>query len=263
MILGGATAVAEAPNGVFVAYLADAAGAVVLYALYRTMKIHPLDIISVFMGLSAIGFLFLYLSATYLPALAYPACILVGFGFLPCQMMPLYGMTMMKSYPSRLIAPGIITMALITVLIHSAVVEVFRTAPDLLNLTYLAFTLVCIVIYWHLAPYLVHTFRRKIPTIAEKAAAPAAAAQESLPAENVVSVSVDVSGDSLLSQLTARELEVLELIGGGYSNRDIAKILVISEHTVNDYTKKIYRKLDVHSRHAAAQIINRLNLSSQ
>ena len=73
---------------------------------------------------------------------------------------------------------------------------------------------------------------------------------------SVVPVSA-ISGDSPLSQLTARELEVLELIGGGYSNRDIAKILVISEHTVNDYTKKIYRKLEVHSRHAAAQVINR------
>ena len=65
-----------------------------------------------------------------------------------------------------------------------------------------------------------------------------------------------IAADPRLSQLTARELEVLELIGGGYSNRDIADILVISQHTVNDYTKKIYRKLEVHSRHAAAQIIN-------
>ena len=81
--------------------------------------------------------------------------------------------------------------------------------------------------------------------------------------ENDIVPVAAVSEDPLLSQLTARELEVLELICGGYSNRDIAKILVISEHTVNDYTKKIYRMLDVHSRHAAAQIINRLNLSSQ
>ena len=50
MMLGGPAAVAEVPNGVFVAYLADAVGGVVLYALYRTMKIHPLDIVSVFMG---------------------------------------------------------------------------------------------------------------------------------------------------------------------------------------------------------------------
>jgi len=143
-------------------------------------------------------------------------------------------------------------MALITVLIHSALVEVFRTAPDLLNLAYLAITLVCIVIYWHLAPYLVHTFRRKIPVTAAKAPAEA-----DIPREEPVIPTPAISENPLLSQLTARELEVLELIGGGYSNRDIAKILVISEHTVNDYTKKIYRKLDVHSRHAAAQIINR------
>ena len=62
-----------------------------------------------------------------------------------------------------------------------------------------------------------------------------------------------------LASLTVREREVLELIGGGYSNRDIAEILTISEHTVNGYTKSIYRKLNVHSRHAAALIINRHN----
>ena len=71
------------------------------------------------------------------------------------------------------------------------------------------------------------------------------------------SVSAAPEEDPLLAQLTAREREVLDLIGGGYSNRDIAKILFISEYTVNDHTKKIYRKLNVHSRHAAAQIINR------
>ena len=60
----------------------------------------------------------------------------------------------------------------------------------------------------------------------------------------------------LLETLTKREKEVLELIGQGYANSDIAKILVISDHTVNDYTKKIYKKLNVHSRHAAAKIIN-------
>jgi len=259
MMLGGPAAVAEVPNGVLIAYLTDAVGSLILYVLYRKAKIHPMDTVSVFMGLSAIGFLFLFLASGYIPSLAYPACILIGFGFIPCQMMPLYGMTMMKSYPSRFIAPGIMIMALITVLVHSSLVEAFRAASDLLNLAYLAITLICIVIYWHLAPYLVHIFQRKIPAVDAKVDTPAVDAQAAPPAEDVVSVSVDVFGNSPLSQLTAREQEVLNLIGGGYSNRDIAKILVISEHTVNDYTKKIYRKLDVHSRHAAAQIINRLN----
>ena len=57
--------------------------------------------------------------------------------------------------------------------------------------------------------------------------------------------------------------EVLELISCGYSNADIAKLLFISEHTVNDHTKKIYRKLNIHSRHAAASIINKYELSKQ
>ncbi len=64
---------------------------------------------------------------------------------------------------------------------------------------------------------------------------------------------------SPLSLLTKGELEVLKLIARGYSNADIAKAMFISEHTVNDYTKKIYRKLDVHNRHAAAQIFLRYN----
>ncbi len=57
--------------------------------------------------------------------------------------------------------------------------------------------------------------------------------------------------------LTKGEFEVLKLIAQGYRNSDIAKELYISEHTVNDYTKKIYRKLNVHNRHAAAQILLR------
>ena len=65
------------------------------------------------------------------------------------------------------------------------------------------------------------------------------------------------SAEALLLTLTKREREVLELISCGYSNGDIAKALYISEHTVKDHTKNIYRKLEVHSRHAAAQIINR------
>ena len=263
MILGGSAAVAEVPNGVFVAYLADAAGALILYVLYRKAKVHPLSVVSVFMGLSAIGFLFLLIASGYLPSLAYPACILVGFGFIPCQMMPLYGMTMMKSYPSRLIAPGIILMALITVLVHSSLVEAFRAAPDLLNLAYLAISLICIVVYWHLSPYLVHTFQRKISADTVTTSLAAVEAAAAYVEEKRPSMAEDSSYNVRLAQLTARELEVLNLIGGGYSNRDIAKILVISEHTVNDYTKKIYRKLDVHNRHAAAQIINRHPLSVQ
>ncbi len=51
--------------------------------------------------------------------------------------------------------------------------------------------------------------------------------------------------------LTPREFEVLRLVAAGKSNREIASILVISEHTVARHVQNIYAKLDVSSRAAA------------
>jgi DNA-binding CsgD family transcriptional regulator len=51
--------------------------------------------------------------------------------------------------------------------------------------------------------------------------------------------------------LTARELEVLRLVAGGRSNREIAAALVISEHTVARHLQNIFAKLGVSSRTAA------------
>ena len=54
--------------------------------------------------------------------------------------------------------------------------------------------------------------------------------------------------------LTAREREVLELLGRGLSNKMIAKELHISEHTVKFHISSIYTKLGVASR---TEAINR------
>ena len=51
--------------------------------------------------------------------------------------------------------------------------------------------------------------------------------------------------------LTQRELEVLRLVAGGKSNREIASTLVISEHTAARHVQNILAKLDVPSRTAA------------
>jgi LuxR family maltose regulon positive regulatory protein len=53
---------------------------------------------------------------------------------------------------------------------------------------------------------------------------------------------------SLLDPLTPRELEILNLIADGMSNRDIAESLVITVGTVKSYTSQIYDKLGVRSR---------------
>ena len=54
------------------------------------------------------------------------------------------------------------------------------------------------------------------------------------------------------SVLTPRELDVLKLVAQGLSNPDIARRLVLSEHTVHRHLANILRKLDLSSRAAAA-----------
>ena len=52
--------------------------------------------------------------------------------------------------------------------------------------------------------------------------------------------------------LTERESEVLQLVGKGYTLPEIAGQLALSRHTVADYVKQIYRKLNISSRAEAA-----------
>lgn len=59
----------------------------------------------------------------------------------------------------------------------------------------------------------------------------------------------------LLAALRPREATVLELYTSGRSVEEIANVLVISPHTVRTHIKLAFRRLDVHSREEAAELV--------
>jgi two-component system response regulator DesR len=60
--------------------------------------------------------------------------------------------------------------------------------------------------------------------------------------------------------LSEREHEVLELIAGGSTNREIAERLFLSPHTVKEHTSALYRKLQARNRADAVQRAQRIGL---
>lgn len=254
----------EVRHGVFVTYLVNALASLGLYLLYKKANIHPFRMIPVCMGLGCMGFLLMYV-VSYVPGLALVACGFIGAGMVPCGMLPLYGSVLMKSYPSKSIPPIIIGLALVAVLVQGSMVEVFRGAPAMLNLTYGVIMVVLVTLYLQIEPFFLFALRRRI-TDDELAADLAADTKGKTEVEEAVAeadggaeaaaLHGSVAEIDPLQALSKREREVADLICMGYSNADIAKILCISEHTVKDHTKKIYPKMGVHSRFELAALVS-------
>ncbi|HET9499560.1 MAG TPA: response regulator transcription factor [Marmoricola sp.] len=59
-------------------------------------------------------------------------------------------------------------------------------------------------------------------------------------------------GDPLLEQLTGQEQRILELIGEGMTNRQIARTMSLAEKTVKNYVSSLLAKLGLQSRTQAA-----------
>jgi ATP/maltotriose-dependent transcriptional regulator MalT len=55
-------------------------------------------------------------------------------------------------------------------------------------------------------------------------------------------------------EITPRELEILELIAKGLSNREIAEKLFVSENTVKTHSSRVFDKLGAKRRTQAVQL---------
>jgi len=229
----GPAVVAETYNGVPVAYIFAAISSILIYLSYTKKGVHPLKSVSLTIMFGAIGYVLLFLSL-YIPWISYPACALIGIGIVPGAMLPFFGSVLMRQYPSRFITSIIMIFAVAAVLTTSSLLELFRDNIHLLYLSYLVIVVILAIVYLYIAPFLQSVLNEKLGS------------------GETVSTVPDV-----LASLTERELEVADLISRGYSNKDIAKLLFISEYTVKDHTKNIYRKLDIHSRFELAAIVNK------
>jgi LuxR family maltose regulon positive regulatory protein len=65
---------------------------------------------------------------------------------------------------------------------------------------------------------------------------------------------------ALIEPLSERELEVLRLIAGGLSNKEVAERLVIATSTVKSHANHIYGKLGVRSRTQAIALAQELGI---
>jgi LuxR family maltose regulon positive regulatory protein len=84
--------------------------------------------------------------------------------------------------------------------------------------------------------------------------------EESLPSTTLMKADGDSANKALIEPLSLRELEILALIGDGYTNQEIAEELVITLHTVKKHSSNIYTKLDVRNRTQAVAKARELQL---
>ncbi len=76
-------------------------------------------------------------------------------------------------------------------------------------------------------------------------------ASERLPSPSIDSTNVDVQLESPLQNLTKREMQILDLLSSGCSNRELGDQLFISEQTIKWHLHKIYGKLGAKNRTGA------------
>lgn len=70
----------------------------------------------------------------------------------------------------------------------------------------------------------------------------------------------DEPDPAVLSKFSSRELEVLQLVAKGYSNKEVGRLLDISPNTVKTHMSNLYDKLEVGNRTQAVAEAKALHL---
>ena len=254
MGVSGPAIAGKVEHGVSIMYLVVAVSNFSMYLLYKKANVHPFRLMPILVGLGGLGYL-LMLVTTYIPALSCLACVFIGFGMTTCLFAPLYGVSIMKSYPSKYISPAIIGLAITAVIIHSIIAETLLGSPITLYLVYAVIMGVLVFVFMQVEPFLLFALRRRI-------------AEDTVPVIEVKEktepeTSTTDEMEDPLALLSPKKREVAELICLGYTNKDIANALILSEHTVKDYVKDIYITLDIHSRVELANLVNNYRLESK
>jgi DNA-binding CsgD family transcriptional regulator len=228
-------------NGVFIFDCSFAAFAVIGYALLRRVGIAPLRVASAAVVVSVVGFI-LAIVSLYIPALAPIACVLLGPGTIPNILIPYYGVVMTRLYPSRLVAPAVIGISLVSsVILLSWMIELFRDNTSLLYVFYIAIAVTMAIIFLMLEPFLLHSAKGR-PLLQNDQPA-----EDKISADKVIGNGSGALVEANSRELTGRERQVAQALMYGYDYKQIAARLSISPNTVATHRKRIYDKLEVHN----------------
>ena len=230
-VLFSSTTAESVSRGIPILYISGFLWGVIFafFALYK--KYNPFHMISVYLGIAAIGYILWLLPV---PAVSPFAIAFQGTTLCLSNLGWLLGAILFEKWNSRFIAPCTIMITLITVLIHTELLNAMRFETEILYGIYGCIALALLIVYFLIEPYFKNVWTSATET-------------NDIP-------------DILSGILTKREIEITFLVVQGYINEDIAKILIISEHTVKTHIKNIYQKLEVHNRfQLAVKITNMKN----
>ena len=251
MTLFGSAVAETTKNGISVYNMAFAVSGVILAVLWKRWNIMPLQSVSVLVALAALGFV-LAIASLYITELAIIACALLGIGLTLGTMSTYFGLVMAKRYPSKFIIPIAISTALMTVIIHSALLEAFRYDHQILYIIYVVIAVATAILYLMLEPYLLYSFKNRSLT---ENSNPQADEQLKDINEQTEENLKQLIGEfpknlqtSTLDDLSYQELRIAELSLKGHTYAEIATALNLKLNTVRWYMKNIYTKLQINSK---------------